>query len=1522
MFSTMSEQWSNLTTLFILIILISIMIILPGIGSTSAVNTNATNEHLNSVTEKQGISYRFELQSGDKLITEGHVKNKEVTTTQKLRAFGKWSQQYYINNKSPDVESYHASDYLIRILSLSNHPISYDGYYIHKFELGNLAIESNGNGRLEKAEPMFKDVDGDFHLTQSDYISKNGTISMESMSNANATYFNSINESPNYNKGQAIVSLNSNNQLVEGPLDKGVTSVLLRGNAPLKGFDETSDTEYAFNLGDSNELINNDTAILKTDFEGALISGGLNNGATKIIKPGKAEIKGFDKNKTFHVDAIEPSLAQFNRQEVLIRDSDKGDNGTIDSNDEVVKAGKGFAKLFQSNISTYKSGNVFIGGSNGDQIYTTDEFLYVDSGGSPGYQPNEDIVISNGSGIDLTKPHDTPGTYNVLNNSGQSNLVFLDLNNNKYLDVRDGLDSKEGSEPIIHTQTGSLKNSKNVTLNDSFLEATSGNGSFKDIGGNWFSKKNYQELIEATGSHSGGTIRYIQSADNKINSYQVGEAILEDVEKNYTLDRSDFILTSSDPKNSSHEKIPVEYHFLNLNHSTGYKEGYPVISLESRVETSLNESDRIVSAGNLKSVNNFSKNVEFVDQDESNTYSKNEGIINSKEPGDNKIEFEDEILNTKSSPGRVQISFMSSYPSDVNSEMQVFLSKNQSDSYSLRDPIVNLNSITILEGSEKLAGKQMTAFSKETGFLDSNLDSELNNSEAIYRENDTQTVGTDTFGDRLTALTVENNGTLADRHIEAITLRANSTAITNTTAPTPNGSWVLEPENDTGWFGPENSTEFELVTTVAADAPGGETVTLEIPPVTDSDGDGAYDPGDAGLFFEQDSPLGGLGPGSTLTVPNDPSGHSQPPEPSPMALTIHPLNASVAASADTLSMTISSNVSDRSIEATLQHATNGTAEQTVTTNLNHSGVARVGFDTVPGRYQVRVEAVVSNGSALSDPFVVEHPGTPGFVNRTESVARGELAPFEVALGSHHSATIRLKAPDGRVLEEVGLVAGNQSSPYTIAVDTNGMGERTSGSGFTFQPRDSGSANSSWISAFAPNRSATATDDRDLGRSNKSETGTPNPGETANASAHVETNPTTARPQNATGPTTEVRSGGAGRARALPVGEYTISLSSSGKQHAVAEFQVRASWTVSLETLVAPRDVSLSSPADVRTHATRRSEIAAGDQVVMAVNTTGLGRYARNISVAKNGPKSNRSERERRAGNETSAVTPRKGTPQAYISVGPKTGPNGTVSTRGVGPHRIDGPNSGDFYVVSQPTVTEVQPGTELGTAVVLTGESPFVAGTDRNGSATETYAASLEVVEARADFDGVSADGALDLPPQAAVSVNGSTTVAPGTTVSVHIDGTTESFSIDNTATVDDDGTYQTTTDLSDYESGTEYTVTVTADGEQLSPVRSGEFIDVGSKTNAAIGGGSMYGNQAADSSSGQAEASITTESIDGNDDSRLDPLTGIPTETARRAWRAVPEPLRIGLPALLVSGLSSLALLTVTRGILRLVRL
>ena len=168
-------------------------------------------------------------------------------------------------------------------------------------------------------------------------------------------------------------------------------------------------------------------------------------------------------------------------------------------------------------------------------------------------------------------------------------------------------------------------------------------------------------------------------------------------------------------------------------------------------------------------------------------------------------------------------------------------------------------------GSVALSGATLHNFaSSSIGYTDTVTDNTAyDDGEAIYSEGDTGAVGGDDFGDDVTAITVVNNGTLSNDHIDEVTLYQNGSQIASTTSTTSNGSWVFSGLGADVHSGAHS--DFLLRATIASDAPADETLNFSVVPASD-DGDNTFQSGDSGLFFQQAAVTGDYSNGADITV--------------------------------------------------------------------------------------------------------------------------------------------------------------------------------------------------------------------------------------------------------------------------------------------------------------------------------------------------------------------------------------------------------------------------------------------------------------------------------------------------------------------------------------------------------------------------------------------------------------------------------------------------------------------------------
>ncbi|APE94694.1 hypothetical protein HSR6_0226 [Halodesulfurarchaeum formicicum] len=1089
-------------------------------------------------------------------------------------------------------------------------------------------------------------------------------------------------------------------------------------------------------------------------------------------------------------------------------------------------------------------------GSNIGSFDKEDIFI-IDLSNDSYYDSNRDILINgeipNGTKYDQA---DVEGTWKAGRTYTSKNLVIFDTNNdgdrsNNLLFSADGL--KVGSQARYLETEGSIRYFDTTPENSRFEKGR--DGLYVDIGNDGVS---VDQNVDLRLAH----LKTTYSRNSTVKGH--------DLDSNLTI-----------------SNFGREHRVLDESGDGKPTPGEPIISSN---DENLGPNDEIIVNGTndvLSPMGMSNSNIVLI-QGEDN-YQAGTPVIRlesgyselSKGYTTNNISYDEIITLNSFTSGTGSLVVHQSPEGDLSDRSQIlWLNRTQ------------LSVQKSLSPGQKL---ELRNFSKSVGALIK--EDRIRPSSGIYREHDQDVAGTTTYGDQLQTITVENTGSLDPTYIDQITLQTDGTEVAAASSPTTNGTWVLQPAEADATIDP-SGTAFTLQTTLSEDAPGGETVSLRVPEPVDADDDGAYDPGDAGLFFEQDVPTGGFGPGPTLTVESESDSSSEPTTsgPSPIDLSVTPPASNLSANATTLPVEVSGNATDRSVQATLQYAANNSTVASQTGSLDRNGETEFDFEPIPGRYRVRVEALESDGVAHSAVLVVEEPPGATLEALDHAITRDERVRVNLTLERTDTATVSLRGPDGDRLERASVTTRNTTVQFALSADGTGTENRSAT--VALESTDASQAGLAWLTTVADNET-----EPDRSTTDKSVPG--------NAS---------------TNPPAHARSGAGNGTHRKPLeaGNYTISVAIGDTVRDSDTVQIGANWTAAIEPMVAPRGATIASAEDVAKNASRREKIATGDRLVIAVDTAGLGSYARNITPGRAVGHANANGPPGRGGgpigrNKTSKSSA-NGTPPAFVSVGPKSGE--TQSDDPVaGLRRVEAPNSDRFFVVADPNASDrVTPGTALETAVVLTENTPFVPNRT-NETEQERRRAAVEVVEARAELGRATENETLDLPTNATVPINGSTTVAPGTTATVHIEGTERNFSVERETTVQENGTYETTANLSEYDSGTNYTVTVTANDEQISEVYTGQFTGTESTTFAAAGGGG--GGSAAEPRHRSTPAETTTPPTD----SVTSPLSDLPGEPVDRVVEAVPEPLQIGQSALLILAFGTLALLMIGVGLKRLIR-
>ncbi|MFW6265731.1 MAG: BGTF surface domain-containing protein, partial [Halanaeroarchaeum sp.] len=255
-------------------------------------------------------------------------------------------------------------------------------------------------------------------------------------------------------------------------------------------------------------------------------------------------------------------------------------------------------------------------------------------------------------------------------------------------------------------------------------------------------------------------------------------------------------------------------------------------------------------------------------------------------------------------------------------------------------------------------------------------------------------------------------------------------------------------------------------------------------------------------------------------------------------------------------------------------------------------------------------------------------------------------------------------------------------------------------------------------------------------------------------------------------------------------------------------------TSGARTLVAPAEADLEEPGDIENVTTARETVAVGDQAVIAVDATGIDGFLNDSTDLRRG----------------SASAARTG---AYVDVRRENPPQNrparqlNVSNAST---LVDDEGDGLYVVVpSDGGPYAIDEGEEFDATFVLNESSPYVGG---EGETDDGEPESAETSVAFAAPDGRFADldenETLDLPATANATIAGETNVAPGTTVTITVqsDDDNDTFDESDEETVDDDGTFEGSVDLEDTSEGTEYTVVATANGDELTAVRTGSIVE------------------------------------------------------------------------------------------------
>lgn len=261
------------------------------------------------------------------------------------------------------------------------------------------------------------------------------------------------------------------------------------------------------------------------------------------------------------------------------------------------------------------------------------------------------------------------------------------------------------------------------------------------------------------------------------------------------------------------------------------------------------------------------------------------------------------------------------------------------------------------------------------------------------------------------------------------------------------------------------------------------------------------------------------------------------------------------------------------------------------------------------------------------------------------------------------------------------------------------------------------------------------------------------------------------------------------------GEYPVTVAYGGEEVDIATAMVRERATDGVTVLTAPTSASgLDSPAEVQSATTETEAVALDeraldhDWVVVRVDATGLGGYV----------------------HDAADIDGANGLTLSIVQTDASTGENqDPLEVEAADATLIPDQTKDTYYLAFRPEnlVKNAEPGDEFQVTFTVDGATNDVTET------TQEVTTTFEFVNGTVSFD--TEDGTLLVRPASGATVAGTSTFAPGTEVTVNLrrEGGSSPFTVDGTATVQPDGTWTTSFDLSDRPEGQEFTASVAKDG-------------------------------------------------------------------------------------------------------------
>lgn len=265
--------------------------------------------------------------------------------------------------------------------------------------------------------------------------------------------------------------------------------------------------------------------------------------------------------------------------------------------------------------------------------------------------------------------------------------------------------------------------------------------------------------------------------------------------------------------------------------------------------------------------------------------------------------------------------------------------------------------------------------------------------------------------------------------------------------------------------------------------------------------------------------------------------------------------------------------------------------------------------------------------------------------------------------------------------------------------------------------------------------------------------------------------------------------------ALQAYNYGLTVSVDGFESdlSTVSLEERNTEGVSVHTLPGNTDVSLDT---IQSDSTQVDEVAEGDYLIAAVEASGL--YAQITNDTTGADLTNGSTFAQDTGIEMSVVDTDAGPNQGEVEYDISSG-------------EVFADEANDtFYLVLDTANLDNEEGDSPTVNFEMTQANAYIE--DEDEAEAQSASAEFEFVDRTFDYNNLNDDNVVEVMNSDTATVSGTTTVAPGTEFTVDVrseTGASNPFTFSQTVTVTEDGMVEAEFDLSDYEAGQEFTISV-----------------------------------------------------------------------------------------------------------------